>query len=182
MDLFWNLEVRGSLLSSTQERVVAQSPLSEKLKLLLCCHKKLRMTPLGHVLFPGQASAPSHTCDLRCSQIHYARPGTEPASQRSQDAAIPLCQSRNSITFAFSPGIYSLLNQVLMLGLTQVMVMRRDFVILLLRRLSISWRKERNLLQKKKKQIPNLVFTLMLKEEKIESFVMCRLILIQLEG
>ena len=62
------------------------------------------------------------------------------------------------------------------------MVMRRDFVILLLRRLSISWRKERNLLQKKKKQIPNLVFTLMLKEEKIESFVMCRLILIQLEG
>ena len=57
--------------------------------------------------FPDQGSDQSHSCDLShsCSNArsltHYARPGIEPASQRSQDAEILLCHSGNSKNFFF---------------------------------------------------------------------------------
>ena len=49
-----------------------------------------------HMEFLDQGSDPSHSCDLShsCSNAgsltHCARPGLEPASQRSQDAANPI--------------------------------------------------------------------------------------------
>ena len=50
--------------------------------------------------FLGQGSDPSHGCDLSwCNAgflTHCARPGMEPASQRSQDTPILLCHVGNS--------------------------------------------------------------------------------------
>ena len=46
-----------------------------------------------HMEFPGQGSDPSHSCNLSCScsnatsLTHRTRPGIEPVSQHSQDAA-----------------------------------------------------------------------------------------------
>ena len=52
-----------------------------------------------HMEFPSQRSDPSHRRDLSNtgSLTHGARPGIEPASQRSQDAADPIAPQQEGL-------------------------------------------------------------------------------------